>query len=516
MSASHASLLVQSMIANGIYNLDGARFRKASLDTRAEGWTEIWGGKEEDANRQSSKEEKDDNKQTKTGNEGIVLVFEDTTSSVWAEVEDKSICVLLTQYRPAWFEQMVLKMAKIPYIVVNSTHHCNEATGQLPYLTDYYQPSSTSSASSTSKQLPPMLVGRHHPTNLIERCHFSSIIAYLQEYRNVDLDGTVLTSDHQRALSLSFLHLIQSDLRYCVDYLRYEDQDAWEQVYRKQYIQASCSKHHRRHDSRNINWFLQLRGRFQAMVERSVERRRLVEYTRNISSLHEAVKRAKDSYHALERQIIAVNQDSTRQAKYLLGTDRPAMVDAALFAHLADALCDVHLIVALSSFPILVEYFQGMYQRYFSSTKDSTTERTVSFWEEWNERQNLENAFQQIPILGEKQLSKYGTFKDAINLMHTLSLQKQELKEVLEAIKGKRDDEPWPQPRKATESLLYRWCMGGDMENVTNEAAAEKENNPIRKKLSRDQIRNDQRWISGVAAASMIAILFLRASASDE
>ena len=537
-TASHTSILIQSMISNGIYNLDSTRFQKASLDTRSEGWTEIWGGKEEqqqeqtmqDEKEEESKENDDDNKPVVPA-ERIVLVFEDTTNSMWAEVDDPSINVLLTQYRPAWLEQMVLKMANIPYIVVNSTHHCNEATGQLPYLTDYSACTTTTGNQQQKKQQQsklPMLIGRHHPSNLIERHHKNSILTYLKEYRNVDIDEMGLTTDHQRALSQSFLSLIQTDLQNCLLYLRYEDHDAWEQVYRKQYIQASCPKHHYYYNQQqqgkgtdvNVNWFLQLRGRYQAMTERTVERRRLIEYTRNSMNIDDVVERAKDVYQALERQLIAAaNQDTTitSKEKYLLGTDRPAFVDAVLFAHVADALCDVHLVVVLSSYPNLVQYFQDMYQKYFSTIqKTKTNKRSVSCWDEWNERQNVENAFQQIPILAENQISKHSTFKDAIDLMHSLSLQKQELKEVLGAIKAKRDDEGWPEHRKHTDSLLYRWCMGGDMEKVSSKTPAEKEENPIRKKLLRDQIRNDQRWISGVAAASLVAVLLLQAGGSND
>jgi hypothetical protein len=518
------------MIPNGIYNLDSTRFQKASLDTRSEGWTEIWGGKEEQVVEEEegeSKENKDDNKQVPNNkNERIVLVFEDTTNSMWAEVDDPSINVLLTQYRPAWLEQIVLKMANIPFIVVNSTHHCNEATGHLPFLTDYSACSGSGNCNQqqhNNKQQSklPMLIGRHHPSNLIERHQKNSILAYLKEYRNVDIDEMGLTTDHQKALSQSFLNLIQTDLQNCLLYLRYEDHDAWEQVYRQQYIQASCPKRHyyQKQDKGDVhvNWFLQLRGRFQAMTERAVERRRLIEYTRNSMHTDDVIERAKVAYQALERQLTSANQGTARKEKYLLGTESPAFVDAALFAHLADALCDVHLVVVLSSYPNLVQYFQDTYQKYFSTNnKSKTNKRPASCWDEWNEQQNVENSFQQIPILAENQISKYSNFKDAIDLMHSLSLQKQELKEVLGAIKAKRDDEPWPKKRQFTDSCLYRWCLGGDMEKVTSKTTAEKEENPIRKKLLRDQIRNDQRWISGVAAASMVAILLLQAGGSDE
>ena len=44
-----ASLLAQSSVATAFSNLDSARCRNASLETRKEGWTEVWGVHEEEA-----------------------------------------------------------------------------------------------------------------------------------------------------------------------------------------------------------------------------------------------------------------------------------------------------------------------------------------------------------------------------------------------------------------------------------------------------------------------------------
>jgi hypothetical protein len=514
----HPSLILfQSMIANVFYNMDSQRFRKAPLDSRSEGWTEAWGGKEQQQQQQLQEQEQDRKDQLATKNHSIkdlspTLIFEDTTNSIWVEVDDPSIHVLLTQYRPAWFEQLILKIAKIPYIVVNSTYHCNEATGPLPFLREYQ---------GNSEQ--PVLIGRHHPSNLIHNndddisvtattVHENSILTYLQKHRNVDVDGQANLTEIQKALSHCFLQMIQNELQQILLFLRYEDFDAWEQIYRQQYIQASCPSSYRTEGS--INWFLQLRGRFQGMMERSVERRRLMDFTSRTVNIQEGVEMAREAYQALERQLIAVNAHSTsgQQRKYLLGTDRPSLSDAALWAHLADAMSDVHLVVVLASFPNLIQYFQDMYQIYFAIQSRKKSAKNGPCWEAWNERQNLNNAFQKIPLLSKNQLAKHGAIKDAIELMQSLSLQKQELNEVLAVVKAKRDEEPWPKPRRPTDSLLYRWAMGEDVNKSTTKP--EKEENALRKKLMRDQVRNDQKWISGVAAASVVAILLLQAGAS--
>jgi Outer mitochondrial membrane transport complex protein/Glutathione S-transferase, C-terminal domain len=506
-------ILFHSMIANIFYNMDSQRFQKATLETRSEGWTETWGGKEQQLQEEQAGATTERSSSTTKRTSSQHLVFEDTTNSMWVEVDDPSISIVLTQYRPAWLEQMVLKFANIKYIVVNSTYHCHEATGPLPYLRD-------ESASKT------VLVGRHHPTNLVDvdvdtngdsetpsngssscSIHDNSIVAYLQQYRNVDLDAHL--TEPRKGQAHAYLQIIQTELQPLILFLRYEDQDAWEQVYRKQYIRASCPKQKGDGSSNaDITWMLQLRGRFQAMMERSVERRRLLEISRRTATVEQAIGRARKAYQALERQLVTIQ--SNEKKVYLLGTDRPALVDAALWAHLAEALGDIHLVVVLASFPNLMQYFQDMYHQYFG-TKRRKPKASIC-WEAWNERQNLGNAFQQIPILSKNQMAKHGAFKDAIDLMQNLSLQKQELNEVLAAVKAKRDEEPWPKPRKASESLLYRWAMGEDIDKSAQ--TSEKDENPLRKKLLRDQVRNDQKWISGVACVSVVAILLLQAGAS--
>lgn len=511
--AQAASILLQSVFATGIYNLDSSRFQTDSLDTRTEGWTETWGGRDDGSTATDP---------TKAVREATSEEQNRTKPNHW-EAEDNSIGyllstphpqlpIVLTQHRPAWLEQAVLRMARIPHIVVNSTHISNEATGQLPYLIDYHQPATNETTRIRGEKASkfPILVGRYHPTNLPTAVGVTqnSILLYLTEHRMVNLDADALKSEQQRGLSLAYLNMIQSELASILLYLRFEDHDAWEQVYRKQYIQASLPPH-AQFDAKNTSWILQLRGRFQAYMERTVERRRLLEYSRG-QSVERVVERARIVYQSLERQLEAVVASTGKANQiFLLGTDRPAFVDATLWAHLADALCDVHLVVVLASFPRLVKYFQDLHETYFSTAGSPH----VNTWEEWNERQNMANAFQKIPVLGQPtgMTNKHTTFKDAIDLMQTLSLQKQDLQEVVGAVKAKRDGEPWPLASKPTEKLLFRWRMGDTFE--TRKTTPEKEENPMRKKLLRDQIRNDQLWISGVAGVSVVALLLLQAGA---
>ena len=498
------STLFVSWIASGIFNLNSQRFQKASLDTRSEGWTESWGNKRDGSSRQ----------ETVTSEENGRLKNEET-----AEVDDESISqilstpypkveIVLTQHRPAWFEQMLMRVAGIPHIVVNSNHLSNEATGQLPYLRDC-RPSK-----------PPALVGRNHPSNLKKGDNNNvignSILSYLQIHRNVDVDEEAgVSTDQQRGLSKCFQYMIILELSKILLHLRFEDSDAWEQVYRKQYVGASNSESRKRkgYDTKvKENWFSEIRGRFQAVMERSIEKKRLLGFCQDgqNNSISKLLERANDAYFSIDRQILCIMKRQEKQNShkiYLLGTERPALVDVLLWAHLAEALCDVHLVVLLASYPRLVNYFQDMYQTYFSSDKEASDAGCT--WMEWNDQQNLRNAFQKIPTLSKCDVTQRSKFKDAVDLMEKTSLQKQNLQEVVETVKAIRAEERQPKPRQPQSFLLYRWCMGDTSENErkTSETAHD---NPLRKKLLRDQARNDQMWISGIVGISAVAVILIR------
>mmetsp|Transcript_21327 Transcript_21327/g.43576 ORF Transcript_21327/g.43576 Transcript_21327/m.43576 type:complete len:737 (+) Transcript_21327:52-2262(+) len=94
---------------------------------------------------------------------------------------------------------------------------------------------------------------------------------------------------------------------------------------------------------------------------------------------------------------------------YFLKTDKPTYLDALLFSHLAEALCDVHLILVLCKHSKLMCYFQWMYECYFGEEYEATTiaaggarkGETVTphhaVWITKNNVVNARNAFNQIP-----------------------------------------------------------------------------------------------------------------------
>ena len=458
-----ATLLPGSFLAAGLYNLESTRNSAAPRDTRKEGWTEAWGADQEEVEEPSR------------------YALDVKAIASLLATPYPQIPLVLTQFRPAWLEQMTLRMAKIPFIVINSNHIAHEATGPLPFLRDHKQASE-----------PPALVGRHHPSNIASPNPLAQnhILQYLKEVHRLDLDAALETPE-QQSLSKCYLTLIQAELDPMLLYLRYEDYDAWEQVYRRQYLNATTSSNPHAHN----HWVAHWHGRFQASMERLTARRRLMETTR-IMTIPRAVARAKEAYATLDLQL-----QRRQGGEYLLGTTTPTIVDAVLWSHLAEALCDVHLVVVLADFSNLVNYFQKLYETYF--------EKATNSWEEWNRTQNGKNAFEQLPFKDEKKLIATG-FKDAIDLMQSLSLQNRNLQEVLDTTKVKIESEPRPTPTPMTESLFYRWRMGEDLNKPVESEQQDDQQSEMRKKMLRDHARNDQLWISGVVGVSVVAILLLQ------
>jgi len=58
-------------------------------------------------------------------------------------------------------------------------------------------------------------------------------------------------------------------------------------------------------------------------------------------------------------------QHQQQQPLFLLGTPYPTNVDAVLFAHLAEALTDVHVLPILSQYETLMDFFQIIFHTYF-------------------------------------------------------------------------------------------------------------------------------------------------------
>jgi hypothetical protein len=341
-----------------------------------------------------------------------------------------------------------------------------EATGPLPFLRDMKQC---------------VLVGRHHPSSLHKNC----ILDYLQSQGYVSLDASL--SPSQQALSNAYTALIESQLEPALLSLRFGDTDAWEQVYRNQYIQAS---------KQNDRWY-SLGSRFQAWSVRNVALKQLLNKT---YSVQESMSIAREAYTSLETQLQGSNN------KYLLDTPNPTTVDALLWAHLAEALCDVHLVTLVADFPHLIKYFQRIYEEYFRLPQDAE-------WKVWNQEQNLVSPFQQLPVeeSATSNNNEPSTFHDALQMMQSISIHTHDLQEVLTVAKEKRLQESKSRNAPAKQSNLYRWRMGGSLlpSRKKKESVAEQpEETPLQTKYRKAHKQNDELWLSAVVAVTAIAVFF--------
>ena len=96
--------LVQHNLADLVQNWDLQRPYTASLATRVEGFTEEWGGAANDT----------------------TALLDDTPPTI--ATLHPPCKIRLFQYRPAWGEQLALRIATIQYVVVNSKYAVNWQT----------------------------------------------------------------------------------------------------------------------------------------------------------------------------------------------------------------------------------------------------------------------------------------------------------------------------------------------------------------------------------------------------
>lgn len=261
--------------------------------------------------------------------------------------------------------------------------------------------------------------------------------------------------------------MVQSQLDPALLSLRFGNDNVWNQVYRQQYVEAG--------------------GRFQAWSIRQVAKKQL----RTIWTVDEACAVARRAYQCLECQL--------DENQYLLGVDTPTTLDALVWAHLANALCDIHLVTILADYPRLVKYFQRVYDEYFRNNTDEE-------WKVWNQEQNLSSPFQKLPV-EDTASDEPSTIHDALELMQSFSVHTRDLNEVLLVAKEKRlhGENQTPQRRRNT---LYRWRMGDDIRRPQSECNNTEETTPQQEVMRKMHKRNDELWLSAVVAVTAIAVFF--------
>ncbi|GAX26968.1 hypothetical protein FisN_9Lh272 [Fistulifera solaris] len=404
---------------------------EASLARRVEGFTE---------ELPSSKDDNDDN---------------DNDTDVPSPSSSPSSLLRILQFQPAWEEQLLLRLAALPHTVWNSSYAVTEAVGPLPALQDLSRAAMmgrSSTISSTSSNT----------------SNKSPIIEYLERYH-----GLVL--DHQHDDIPIYLSLVQKELEPCRITLLCQDEE-WNSVYKQRCIQAGG-------------------GRLSQWQARSY--RRFLKYQQSYTDRHmtttTAVERVRHVYALFEHK--RSSSLSSSNSRWILGTTQPTRLDVALWDHLMHALTDVHLVIVLAEFPLLLTFVQKVWDDYFANPTEE--------WQIANALQNATNPFAQVPsLLWSPQREEKEFFRHAVELMEQLSVQDRNLIETVRVAKEARLLQTKVDPNEAFRTW-HRWRKGGPYYPTTNN------NNNAQgsdEKVRREYHRSDEAWIASMALSTIMAM----------
>jgi hypothetical protein len=284
-------------------------------------------------------------------------------------------------------------------------------------------------------------------------------------------------------------------------------------------------------------------------------------------NVYRALEYADCYYTSLEEKLLLADDDNS-PTTYFLGTSTPSYIDALLFSHLAEALCDVYLVLVLAKHSRLMKYFQYIYDQYFGEKYVDTIKRGEGGevgsdkvddsdveWIKWNNVSNSLNAFNQIPETASFGKNGFGGKEGdhsqsgiarTIHLMQRLAIHCHELDEAMRdaaalRLKCGRERSVLENQHRPFGSRLYQWLMGLEVnlwgpkhsyllqkshigsnvcESKTNhngdDAEEEKAEEVSKEEMWRkhmEQVKRDRRysdevWISGVIITFFVAIVF--------
>ena len=496
---------LQCNVSNTLQNWDTQRPYSARLDEQIQGFTEEWDSSIKDENEDATVAT------SNTRNHPSPLQQHDIdtsriSSSVHHEHPDCSI--RLFQYRPAWLEQLVLRVCKIPHVVINSPYAVTEVTGPLPYLQDF----DGGSRDTIKDSPPPAMVGRYQIIDEGGNAQNNSIYEYLKLHRGVDLDSILMDDEQQIQKSATFVAILRDTLGPCLMALRYNaDRNAWDQIYRSQCISATCGS------SNNNNWMCRpILGMWQAWSER-------VHYISNLTlsqrqqTKETIIETARRAYAIFEHQLKA-NQSAGLKKQYLLNTDKPTLIDCLLWDHIMQALVDIHLVILLADFPALLNFTQTIWDQYSFGTIIEQDDITVvqkgsssSLLWIWNMEENAMNAFARIPLLPEskQQLKNDSADSTGIDLIHKFSTLQTDLRKSLEFAKQQRSSTTSYQlyNRSQTWATWHRWRMGGGFLPPNKKRISSHDSTSVEESSRRQYQRNDEIWMMSVVATTVIAMV---------
>ncbi|KAL7450478.1 hypothetical protein ACHAWC_002388 [Mediolabrus comicus] len=423
-------------------------------------------------------------------------------------------------------------------------------------------------------------------------------------------------SQHNLGDAMAYETLIQDKLNYILLSLRYGNDPAWESVYKEQCIRASVDPNHssslllkqQQHGQKKRRWrFFSLWAWYQTYSERTLALYNLIPSRYYVGggnnnklaldlfryndyrygdgkertssdgaslnsvgggdsgsvNVYRAMELADMYYASLEQKLMMAggggdDEDKSKTAAtYFLGTSVPSYIDALLFSHLAEALCDVYLVLVLAKHPRLMKYFQDLYDQFFGEKYVDSLARGGGAggvdveWIKWNNVSNSLNAFNQIPEtdsfrkkgLGVQDGDNSNSMTHAITLMQQLAIHCHELDEAMRdaaalRLKGGMEQSVLAKQHRPIGSTLYRWLMGvewslwgsksslpkssitlDDGKNKKNEnddddgedKQGDSKEEMWRKhmeKVKRDRRYSDEVWVSGVVVTFLVALVF--------
>mmetsp|Transcript_14690 Transcript_14690/g.27606 ORF Transcript_14690/g.27606 Transcript_14690/m.27606 type:complete len:600 (+) Transcript_14690:89-1888(+) len=512
-TTSSLSLHIQSIIADALTNVSSSNPNTTSQHVRKEAWTEVFG------NLHLQKQNQ------------VASIKDDTSSTPLDHIRDVSnrSDIELLQYRMAWEVQLLLRHYTIPHTVMNSPYLSNQCTGALPQL-------------------------RHISSQrMIGNCDILPLLV-----KELNLHNHLNEQQHTEVTVLCSLLYRQNTLMRA---LRYGDFNAWEQVHRERSIQACVHHSHpilwkngntsdlsgNKNGNGNINigggggggdvrggsggmtsWWTFGNGfaRLQAWAERCVYLNQIVldssmTTMNNHDNTHDPTERikslAREGYKALDCKLkqnggvsLILQQQQQQQQQHDRDNDgsndvKLTIADIQLFGHLAEALCDIHLVTIVAEYEHLVAFYQRIYEKYFGKgylkkcisdhyekhtscgkqnrLSEDQLIREQYQWIKDNDLVNASNQFNHVPLKddcgpmgwrfkmgGGSVGGGGGEFMDAIKIMQEVAVHCRDLKEVLLDMKLQKDKEETLVAKdsmgKDAGSLFRKWRMGGDIFNV--------------------------------------------------
>ena len=276
-------------------------------------------------------------------------------------------------------------------------------------------------------------------------------------------------------------------------------------------------------------------------------------------NVYRAMELADMYYTSLEQKLMMAGggggvEDKSTAATYFLGTSVPSYIDALLFSHLAEALCDVYLVLVLAKHPRLMKYFQDLYDQFFGEKYVDSLSKGEGGgdaggvdveWIKWNNVSNSLNAFNQIPEtdsfrkkgLGIQDGDNSNSMTHAITLMQQLAIHCHELDEAMRdaaalRLKGGMEQSVLAKQHRPIGSTLYRWLLWGSKsslpkssitmddsktkKNANDDDDGEDKQGDSKEEMWRkhmEQVKRDRRysdevWISGVVVTFLVALVF--------